>query len=257
MVITRVYTVPRMHLLGLLLIAPAAAGAGNACERVPVDDLCPDLQACHVRVVGADRSPPFDVVWQSKEYTSFAVTAEVCGAEGFRLGGEGELVVTGGEATVVRISAPFNLLASLFASAAVDLPAGSAHRVAACSDGVDNDGDGLADLVDPGCAGGFSSDSEAQAPSPMAKTNLKLTLGTAKGNVFIQSLTWKGKPVIKDDPSHHFYLHGDDGAMPAAPPAFGKAAGKWTSDFQVYEGDIYGVSNFRFLVGSPLPPQID
>jgi hypothetical protein len=236
------------YLILLAFLAPpstAVAAATTTAGCALVDDLCPDLQDCRVRIVGSGKSSALDVLWQSKEYASFTVTAEVCGAEDVQLGGGGEIIVTGGTVTraTVRVSTPFNLLASHFASASLDLPDGSTQRVAACSDGLDNDGDGLTDLVDPGCAAGFGSDSEVQQlPSSLSNkaSNLKLALSTAKGNVFIQSLTWKGKQIIVDDPTHRFYLHGDAGTMPTAPPAFGKAPTKWTSDFQVYEGMVSG-----------------
>jgi hypothetical protein len=247
--------------ISALLAAVAAAAAAGAdreaagasspsletphasCAPVP-GDLCPDLQACHVRVESGSR--PVNVVWASKEYVDSTVTAEVCGAA-FELGpAQGELIIiaaaggaAGGRATV-RISTPFNLLAAHYAAATHELPAGSTHRVTACSDMIDTDGDGLTDLVDPGCAAGFGADSEEGAPAGSAPSNLNLTLGAANGNVFIASLTWKGTPIIADDPSYRFYLHGDDGTMPTAPPEFGTASTKWTSDFQVYQGDIYG-----------------
>lgn len=50
---------------------------------------------------------------------------------------------------------------------------------------------------------------------------------------YIESLTWKGKPIITDSPTHRFYLHGDDGVMDPNPPKYGVQATKWTSDFQV------------------------
>ena len=133
--------------------------------------------------------------------------------------------------TQVRITAPFNVLKSIRASAVLDMPEGSTERVAACSDGLDNDGDGLTDLVDPGCQGSLSWDSEeGEVP---AASNLVLKLGTTKTNVYIESLSWKGKPIITDSPAHRFYLHGDDGTMGPNPPKYGVQATKWTSDFQV------------------------
>ena len=90
---------------------------------------------------------------------------------------------------------------------------------------------------------------------------MALTLDTADNKVFIKSLTWKGKPVITDDPSYRFYLHSDAGTMPAAPPAFGKAATKWTSDFQVYKGSMYGVPKMPWQANqttwqTQMPPDI-
>ncbi|PIR86399.1 hypothetical protein COU13_01150, partial [Candidatus Kaiserbacteria bacterium CG10_big_fil_rev_8_21_14_0_10_43_70] len=40
-----------------------------------------------------------------------------------------------------------------------------------CSDGIDNDGDGLIDLNDPGCGGGASDNSEADPSSGEGNNN--------------------------------------------------------------------------------------
>lgn len=124
------------------------------------------------------------------------------------------LVVTGVAPVKLILHTPWNVLSRQFSRAS--LPATATSRVSACSDGLDNDHDGLSDLVDPGCAGDFARDTEG-AELPRA-SNLVLTLDTADDKVFIKSLIWKGKPVITDDPSYRFYLHSDAGTMPAAPP---------------------------------------
>jgi hypothetical protein len=63
--------------------------------------------------------------------------------------------------TVLYIGVPFSEMEAARRAVAVDLPIlkGSV-RVAACSDGLDNDGDGLADLADRDCNRGYASDNE-------------------------------------------------------------------------------------------------
>ena len=126
----------------------------------------------------------------------------------------GGLVVTGAAPVKLVLRTPWNVLERQRSRAV--LPATSTSRVSACSDGLDNDHDGLSDIVDPGCDGDFAKDTEGSEPS--RASNLALTLDTADNKVFIKSLSWKGKPVINDDPSYRFYLHSDAGTMPSAPP---------------------------------------
>ena len=58
-----------------------------------------------------------------------------------------------------------------------------------------DDGDGLADAVDPGCASLEDDDEHHTAPP----SNFEFTLGSdAYGGAYLSQLTWKGKPVVRD-----------------------------------------------------------
>jgi hypothetical protein len=101
--------------------------------------------------------------------------------------------------------------------------------VAACSDGVDNDGDGLADQVDPGCSG-YDDNDERQhhprggpAPAPL-KSNFAFVFATEGMGVYISSLHWKGIPVIVDPGAKgsRFFLHSDSDSA-------------WASGVQTFE----------------------
>jgi hypothetical protein len=73
------------------------------------------------------------------------------------------------------VSVPWNLLQRVRERAVV--PGGWESSVAACSDGIDNDGDGLTDLVDRRCQGSWASDDEVsvsascEQPSEMRESS--------------------------------------------------------------------------------------
>jgi hypothetical protein len=58
-----------------------------------------------------------------------------------------------------------------------------------------DDGDGLADAVDPGCAS-LEDDNEHDTTPP---SNFDFKLGSdAYGGAYLLQLSWKGKPVVRD-----------------------------------------------------------
>ena len=136
--------------------------------------------------------------------------SNTCAAEARRDQLSGELVIEqGGDdcpPVALRIGVPFHLLERH--KGWVSLPAGSAQRTTACSDGQDNDGDGVVDAVDPGCES-LEDDDEV---NHYEVSNFNYTLGSdSYGGAYFAQLSWKGKPVIFDDGSQgsRFYLHND------------------------------------------------
>eukprot|EP01046_Picozoa_sp_COSAG06_P060315 COSAG06_NODE_12786_length_1330_cov_1.123477_1_plen_307_part_10 len=136
-------------------------------------------------------------------------TANDCVAEVQHKEGSGELVVSqrdGCPPVAIRIGVPFHILERHQGWAI--FPVGSAQRTTACSDGQDNDGDGLADAVDPGC-NSLEDDDEANKAEA---SNFKFRLDSdSYGGAYFALLSWKGKPIIMDDGSQgsRFYLHND------------------------------------------------
>eukprot|EP01052_Picozoa_sp_SAG31_P001727 SAG31_NODE_58_length_29669_cov_20.244978_18_plen_485_part_00 len=91
-------------------------------------------------------------------------------------------------------------------------PEGTTERTTACSNGRDDDGDGLADTVDTGCSS-FEDDDEQNA---VEDSNFNVTMGVDPyGGAFISQLLWKGKPVVVDDGlrGSRFYLHNDQSSV--------------------------------------------
>eukprot|EP00039_Didymoeca_costata_P011882 m.168568 g.168568 ORF g.168568 m.168568 type:complete len:843 (+) comp15320_c0_seq10:13-2541(+) len=187
-------------------------------------------------------SRPLKIVWFGKAYVEDTVSAEVCAEEGNILTDEvahvdekGALVIDNEDVSVVYLSAPWNRLQAHKLSAEKcmsDLPALSESSIAACSDGVDNDGDGLYDQMDPGCGYSFRGLSEDKSNDfKMSKSNFEYTLAADKtGGVYFSSLKWNDKPVISDTTSGsgRLYLHSDSGT----------GNEKFTSDIELFEGEL-------------------
>ena len=138
--------------------------------------------------------------------------AKACGFEVQHGEDSGELVIAERPGhcpltdIAVRIGVPFHILERHQAWAI--FPPESTQRTTACSDGHDNDGDGLADAVDPGCDS-MEDDDEA---NPVEPSNFKFKLESdSYGGAYFAQLTWKGKKVVTDDGTQgsRFYLHND------------------------------------------------
>ena len=123
------------------------------------------------------------------------------------------------------IGVPFGELEDQRTAAAIT---GTIERVAACSDSVDNDGDGLKDLADPSCTN-LASDDELPAvgsTSAAAEHNFAWDLQEDDvGGAFLGSLTWNGAKVIQDtgNPAERYYFHGSTGPFVSNWQAY-----KWT-----------------------------
>lgn len=198
----------------------ATNGTGEICT-VPIEiaDEPIDLAA---EVARWQRSPSekVTVLWSGHGVTQPHTTARRCVQRRTPVAAAGK---TGLVKVTIHVSVPWNLLGRHRGSAR--LPARWAQAVAACSDGLDNDGDGMTDLADPGCRGSMAGLSEAGEPSkPPA---IQLAFGSdPTGGAYIASLTWKGKTVVKDDGTqgNRYFLHGD--------------LKKFTSDIEVYSAGI-------------------
>ena len=104
--------------------------------------------------------------------------------------------------TVVHVQASIDRLHALRSASSVF---GGVSEVAVCSDGADNDGDGLADAVDPGCDNPRAGreDSDNAAPTSLSWEWANATDGPA----FLKELRWtdnvtqKTVPIVSDEPS--------------------------------------------------------
>lgn len=206
--------------------------SSSCVDLSAVDDLCPVLENCRIRV---QSQAQLRVLWVSKSYSDSTVTASICGTDPRRVDAvqldNGELIIGAAlSGATLRLHTPFNRLKDLRSKSNFSLASGSTEAVAKCSDGLDNDLDGLSDLVDPDCSS-FADDSEVSAELLTAQlSNVAMTLDTADGKVYISKLSWKGKTIIVDDPAARFFLHSDAGG----------AGGKWTSDVQTFQGKDSG-----------------
>ena len=101
---------------------------------------------------------------------------------------------------VVHVQVAIDSLHKVYAASSSD----GSSELAACSDGVDNDGDGLIDAIDPGCdtPAGSHEDSDNAA-----STSLSWDWGAAPDGDFMRSLRWTDPvtgimvPVVDDEPS--------------------------------------------------------
>jgi hypothetical protein len=107
---------------------------------------------------------------------------------------------------LVHIQASIDRLDGLRAASTFD----ASSHVAACSDGIDNDGDGLVDAVDPGCKnpGGHEHTDNA------APTSLTWEWARAPDGDFLKALRWtdtatkKVVPIVTDEPSESTAVNG-------------------------------------------------
>jgi hypothetical protein len=129
-----------------LTAGPAAAGALQHLQCVTIPGELDEPVTIWSPV-------PMAVEWSSKPVVENSVTAQVCGTTlpEVALNSRGALVIShhptvdGDSATTtVRLAAPWNRLPALRSSASYQMPgyAPVEERVTACSDGIDNDGDG-------------------------------------------------------------------------------------------------------------------
>eukprot|EP01043_Picozoa_sp_COSAG02_P027842 COSAG02_NODE_1659_length_11458_cov_2.406638_8_plen_587_part_00 len=225
----------RMHLIGRavsLLISLAALTESISHKAPPVRCRSFDDLREPVTIV---TSTSVEIVWSNRPVVENTISAKLCGMglQAERANPSGELhIISANQQSrasavpIVQLSVPWNRMDAIKADSnitAIGDGVSIRARISACSDGVDNDGDGLTDQVDPGCDD-FSDLSEENPPP--SSTNFQFKFGQDADKVFLQSLTWKGTPVILDPGSgHRFYMHSDSGGV----------GGKWTSDIQTFE----------------------
>ena len=181
----------------------------SACDE-PVEVADDPIDLRFLAGENIEGSVSVSVLWVSHEMVANYVTVQRCRTE---------------STLQIRVSMPFNRMPQLREQVLVGR--GWSQSVAACSDGVDNDGDGLTDLVDPGCRGSMATETEHGETKVPSNFKASFATDTRTGNTYLQQLKWKSQVVIIDDGTqgNRFFLHGDSGTTSGL---------KYTSDIEIY-----------------------
>eukprot|EP00041_Stephanoeca_diplocostata_P020507 m.460664 g.460664 ORF g.460664 m.460664 type:complete len:866 (+) comp21597_c0_seq6:83-2680(+) len=244
------HKVSTLHVvLGLAVVFWEAQGQEHLGEKsctaisgtLAYDPLVAQVNSTAPFQIQSTKTTPIEILWVGKAAVNIHITAELCSVDHHeahaRISPSGTVLsITGntiGAPMTVKILAPWNQLDRLrrqSTSLLASLPAGSTMRVAACSDGIDNDHDGFIDQLDRGCNGGFYGDQESGESRPTASNFVYELVADKSGGVYFASLKWNGKPIIADTGSegNRYYLHSDAGT----------GGVKWTSDINTFEGTM-------------------